>query len=81
MLTLTFENTQMDLLGARMSTRLLTGLALIMLLIGGVNSGLIGLLEINFLASLSGPFYRLLLILIGVAAGYLIYMRFVKKVF
>jgi uncharacterized membrane protein YuzA (DUF378 family) len=61
-----------------MNNTLLRGIALVILLIGGVNCGLMGLFNINILG-MFGILYRLILILIGVSAGYLIYLRFVKK--
>jgi uncharacterized membrane protein YuzA (DUF378 family) len=63
-----------------MNSSLLKGIAFIILLIGGINSGFIGLFNINILA-MFGIFYRILLLLVGVSAGYLLYMRFVKKAF
>jgi uncharacterized membrane protein YuzA (DUF378 family) len=61
-----------------MSLSFLKGAAFILLLVGGVNSGLFGLFSINILG-MFGILYRPILILIGASAGYLIYLRFVKK--
>jgi uncharacterized membrane protein YuzA (DUF378 family) len=64
-----------------MNNRLLIGAAFVIVLIGGVNSGLIGLFTVNILGLFGSAIYRLLSILVGISAGYLIYMRFVKKAF
>jgi uncharacterized membrane protein YuzA (DUF378 family) len=61
-----------------MSMSFLKGAAFIMLLVGGINSGFIGLFNVNILG-MFGILYRPILILIGASAGYLIYLRFVKK--
>jgi uncharacterized membrane protein YuzA (DUF378 family) len=61
-----------------MNMSFLKGAAFIILLIGGINSGFIGLFNVNILG-MFGILYRLMLILVGVSAGYLIYLRFVKK--
>ena len=61
-----------------MSMSFLKGAAFIFLLVGGINSGFIGLFNINILG-MFGILYRIILILVGVSAGYLIYLRFVKK--
>ena len=48
-------------------------IAIILLIIGGINWGLIGLIEYNFVASIFGsltPLTRLIYILVGVAAIY-----------
>lgn len=63
-----------------MNTTLLKGIAFILVIVGGINFGLFGLFEINLL-TLFGKLYRLVLIVIGLAAGYLAYMRYVKKSF
>lgn len=61
-----------------MNERLLKGAAFIMLLIGGINSGFMGLFNVNLLG-MFGILDRLILILVGLSAGYLIYLKFVKK--
>jgi uncharacterized membrane protein YuzA (DUF378 family) len=61
-----------------MNSRMLRGIAFILLLIGGINSGLMGLFNINILG-MFGILYRLILILVGISAGYLIYLKVVKK--
>jgi uncharacterized membrane protein YuzA (DUF378 family) len=61
-----------------MSMSFLKGAAFIMLLVGGINSGFIGLFNVNILG-MFGILYRIIQILIGVSAGYLLYLRFVKK--
>jgi uncharacterized membrane protein YuzA (DUF378 family) len=61
-----------------MNMSFLKGAAFIILLVGGVNSGFIGLFNVNILG-MFGILYRLMLILVGASAAYLIYLRFVKK--
>lgn len=61
-----------------MNMTLIKGIAYIILLAGGINAGLIGLFNINILA-MFGILYRPMMILVGASAGYLIYLRFVKK--
>jgi uncharacterized membrane protein YuzA (DUF378 family) len=61
-----------------MNLSLLKTVAFIFLLIGGVNSGFIGLFNVNIL-SMFGILYRIMELLIGVSAGYLIYTRYYKK--
>jgi uncharacterized membrane protein YuzA (DUF378 family) len=61
-----------------MNMSFLKGAAFIILLVGGVNSGFIGLFNVNILG-MFGILYRLILILVGASAAYLIYLRFVKK--
>jgi uncharacterized membrane protein YuzA (DUF378 family) len=51
-----------------------TQIAIVVLVIGGINWGLVGLFSINLLATILGNlFSRLIFIIIGVAAGYMIY--------
>jgi len=53
--------------------------ALILLIIGGLNWGFVGLLGLNLIAAIFGNLLaRLIEILVGVAAGYMIYL-WVKK--
>jgi uncharacterized membrane protein YuzA (DUF378 family) len=61
-----------------MNMSLLKGIAFIILLVGGINSGFIGLFNVNVLG-MFGILYRLILILVGISAAYLIYLKFVKK--
>ena len=56
-------------------------IALILVLIGGINWGLVGLFNINLVSMLfgAGLLGRLIYIIIGVSAGFLIYLRVTKK--
>ena len=62
-----------------MDSTLLKTVAFIVLVVGGLNCGLMGLFEINPLHLFGNFFYRIILIVVGIAAGYLLYMRFFKK--
>lgn len=54
--------------------------AFVLLLVGGINMGLYGLFGADLLLKILGGFLgRLLFVLIGVSAGYLIYLVAVKK--
>jgi uncharacterized membrane protein YuzA (DUF378 family) len=54
--------------------------SLILLLIGGLNLGLMGLFGFNLIGAILGGFLsRLLFIVMGVASGFLIYGKFVTK--
>lgn len=55
--------------------------AFIIVLIGGINWGLVGLANFNFVHLILGASFlaRLVYILIGVSAGYLIYLWYDKK--
>ena len=56
-------------------------IAWILVIVGGINWGLVGLLNLNLVALIFGfvPFLaRLIFILVGVAAGYLIYRKYKK---
>jgi uncharacterized membrane protein YuzA (DUF378 family) len=55
-------------------------IAYILVIIGGINWGLVGLFKINLVEAIfgSGFLARLIYIIVGVGAGYLIYM-FVKQ--
>jgi uncharacterized membrane protein YuzA (DUF378 family) len=64
-----------------MDSSLLKAIAFIVLLVGGINSGLLGLFDFNVLHLFGTFFYRIILIFVGASAGYLIYMRFIKKTF
>lgn len=56
-------------------------IALILVLIGGINWLLIGLFNINVIAGIFGPglFGRLIYIIVGIAAIYLIYLMYIDK--
>jgi uncharacterized membrane protein YuzA (DUF378 family) len=61
--------------------RHLAWIALIIVIVGAVNWGLIGLFNLNLVGALLGHVLaRLVYIVVGVAAGYLIYLKVVKKV-
>ncbi|MES2216893.1 MAG: DUF378 domain-containing protein [Pseudomonadota bacterium] len=64
-----------------MDSNILKAVAFIILLVGGINSGLMGLFDFNLLHLFGTFLYRIILIFVGASAGYLIYMRFVKKTF
>lgn len=55
--------------------------ALIITLIGGINWGLIGLVNVNVLAMIFGIglFARLIYLIVGIAAGYLCYLLYLEK--
>lgn len=55
--------------------------AYILVLIGGINWGLVGLFKLDIVSSILGAGFlsRIIFILVGVAAGYLIYLIFAKK--
>jgi uncharacterized membrane protein YuzA (DUF378 family) len=56
-------------------------ISLILVLIGGINWGLIGIFNVNLLAAiLGGLLSRLLFIAVGVGAGYLCYQMYLQKV-
>ncbi len=60
---------------------ILSFIAFVIVLIGGINWGLIGLFRLDVIGAILGNMSllsRLAYIIIGVAAGYLIYMRYVK---
>jgi uncharacterized protein len=56
-------------------------IAFIAVLVGGINWGLIGLFKLDLIQAIfgTGLLYRLIFILIGIAAGYLIYSLFIAK--
>lgn len=55
-------------------------ISMILVLIGGINWGLVGLAEINIISGIFGYILsRLIYIAVGVAAGYLIYLLFFSK--
>lgn len=55
--------------------------AYIIVLVGGINWGLVGLIKVNLVEAILGAGFlaRIVYILVGVAAGYLIYVYFKKK--
>lgn len=54
--------------------------AYILVLIGGINWGLVGLFGINLITAILGILLsRLLFIIVGVAAGYLCYLLYKEK--
>ena len=52
-----------------------------LVLIGGINWGLVGLFNINLISGIFGPglFGRLIYIIVGVGAGYLCYLLYLDK--
>lgn len=51
---------------------------LILVLVGGINWGIVGLFDFNIITSILGGIARLVYIIVGLAAGYLIYKMFKK---
>ena len=60
---------------------LLRMISLILVLVGGINWGLFGLLNLNLVGALFGTGFlaRLVYILVGVGAGFLIYLIVTKQ--
>lgn len=55
-------------------------IALIILLIGGINWGLVGLFNFNLVSTIFGNMLgRLIFIIVGVAAGYYCYLIYLDK--
>lgn len=55
-------------------------IALVLVLIGGINWGLVGLFNINIVTLLLGMLLgRLVFIIVGIAAGYLCYLIYLDK--
>ena len=56
-------------------------ISLIIVLIGGINWGLVGLINLNIITAIFGfgLFSRLLFIIVGIAAGYLCYLLYIEK--
>ena len=55
-------------------------IALIIVLVGGINWGFIGLFDLNLVGSIFGSLLsRLIYIIVGVAAGYLCYLVYLDK--
>jgi uncharacterized membrane protein YuzA (DUF378 family) len=56
-------------------------IAAIIVLVGGINWGLVGLFRLDLVSSIVGhTLGRLVFLVVGVAAGYLIYLKVTKKV-
>ncbi len=54
--------------------------ALILVLIGGINWGLVGLFNVNIVTGIFGMMLgRLIFIIVGVAAGYLCYLIYKER--
>lgn len=64
-----------------MNTNLLTTIAWVLVLVGGIDAGLYGLLSFHLIEIILGTKFlgRLLFILIGISAGYLIYLEVKKR--
>jgi uncharacterized protein len=59
---------------------LLSKIALVLVIIGGINWGLVGLFNINLVQAIFGVILaRLIFIVVGIAAGYMIYEWLMKK--
>lgn len=55
-------------------------LAIIILIVGGINWGLVGLFNLNLISAILGNVLgRLIFIVVGVAAGYMCYMFYLEK--
>jgi len=55
-------------------------IALILVLIGGINWGLVGLFNVNVISGIFGEILgRLIFIVVGVAACYLIYLLYMER--
>jgi len=55
-------------------------IALVLVLVGGINWGLFGLFNVNLISAILGNMLgRLVFIIVGVAAGYLIYLWYKEK--
>lgn len=53
--------------------------ALVAVIVGGLDLGLLGIFNINIISSIFGSLGRILYILIGVGAGYLAYLMYLEK--
>lgn len=59
---------------------LYTWIALILVIIGGINWGLMGLFNVNLVSAILGDLLgRLIFIVVGGAAGYLCYVIYLQK--
>ena len=55
-------------------------IAIILLVIGGINWGLVGLFSLNLVTAIFGNFLgRLIFIIVGAAAGYLCYLFYLEN--
>lgn len=55
-------------------------IALILLIIGGINWGLVGLFDVNIISGILGNLLgRLIYIVVGIAAGYMCYVVYLDK--
>lgn len=56
-------------------------IALIIVIVGGINWGLVGLFNLNIITAIFGLGFlsRLIFIIVGVAAGYLCYLIYLEK--
>ena len=55
-------------------------IALIILIVGGLNWGLVGLFNVNIISGILGNLLgRLIFIIVGVAAGYFCYLIYLEK--
>jgi uncharacterized membrane protein YuzA (DUF378 family) len=55
-------------------------IALIILIIGGINWGLVGLFNVNIISGIFGNLLgRLIYIIVGIAAGYFCYLIYLDK--
>ena len=63
------------------NVKLLSFIALIIVLVSGINTGLYGLFRFDLIGTLIGAGFldRLFDILVGVSAGYIIYLKVMKK--
>lgn len=61
--------------------KLYDSIALIIVIIGGINWGLVGLLQLNLISAIFGfgLLARLIYIIVGIAAGYLCYLIYLEK--
>lgn len=59
---------------------LYTWIAFILLIVGGINWGLVGLFNVNLVSAIFGDLLgRLIFIVVGVGAGYLCYLIYLQK--
>ncbi len=59
---------------------LYTWIAFILVLVGGINWGLMGLFNVNLVSAILGDLLgRLIFIVVGVGAGYLCYLIYLQK--
>jgi hypothetical protein len=59
---------------------LYTWIAVILVLVGGINWGLVGLFNVNIISAILGEMLsRLVFIVVGVGAGYIIYLIYKDK--